>query len=446
MIKLILFILSFTISVGYGQITINGTTITEAGGRPASCPIGQFKIKHAGSNTGNCIELTPNTNNFLSGAFWYCTQLNLNESFRFDFSLNFGSNTLGGDGMAFVLQNEGVSDVKGGAGGGLGYAEGDGNGCLSSTPNDCPIRNSIAIEYDTWDNTVDGLNDISCNHTSMQTNGEMVSSNTIAGPVCLTSAGVSVVDGNNHNVCITWDPILNELTTSFDGIKILTYYGDIRSILGTNTYWGFTAASGGVAQSQSVCNVNLLTNIPNPDCATILSNELINFDINCVNNITNLYWSVENKNEIDYFKILESEDGITFNTIGEVTNTDNLGNSSYNYSVGQIKETMYYKLETTNIDGVKSISKILSSNCNSNSNENVYVYPNPTNEKLTVVNRKQKIVTIKLIDVNGCEIYNKDMTQSYIKELDVLNISSGVYGVKIENVDGSSHLIHFIKN
>ena len=287
---------------------------------------------------------------------------------------------------------------------------------------------------------------MSCDHTSMQSNGEMVSSNTITGPVCLTSTGVSVVDGNDHTVCITWDPILNELTTSFDGIKILTYYGDIRLILGNNSYWGFTAASGGVPQSQNVCNVNLLTNIPNPDCATILSNELINFDINCVNSITNLYWAVENKNEIDYFKILESEDGITFNVIGEVTNTDNLGNSSYEYSIEQIKETMYYKLETTNIDGVKSISKILSSNCNSNSNENVYVYPNPTNDNLTVVNRKQKIVTIKLIDVNGFEIYNKDMTQSYIKELDVLNIPSGVYGVKIENVDGSSNLIHFIKN
>ncbi len=87
-----------------------------------------------------------------------------------------------GNGMAFLLQNEVVPQVIGGLGGGLGYAQGDWAGCQVGA---CPISPSIAVEFDTWNNLPDGLNDLACHHSSIQRNGIMTASNTLAGPTCI---------------------------------------------------------------------------------------------------------------------------------------------------------------------------------------------------------------------------------------------------------------------
>ena len=444
----LLFFVIFSVTLSDAQITLNGNPVAEGGGRPSACPTGTYKVKSAGVTNGSCIEITQNYANFLSGAFWYCDQLDLTQSFRFDFSINFGSDATGGDGIAFLLQNEGVSDVKGGAGGGLGYALGDGgtNGsvCLGLP---CPIINSLAIEYDTWDNTADGLNDLSCHHASMQTDGEMVAANTIAGPVCLTSTGTDVVDGADHAGCITWDPAINEFVASFDGIKILTYNGDIRSILGNNAYWGFTAASGGVAQTQSVCNITLVTGTVSPDCALILSNDLVNFDANCQNGLTKIDWAVENANEIDHFKLLQSNDGIHFQILDEINASSGLGNSTFTYALEQTSELMYYKIETVSINGEKSISSIISSDCSSSltKNESIYIFPNPVKDLLTIVNRTQDIESIIVLDITGKPLMDRQVNTGQSHQISLRSLSSGVYGVYIKNKDGSTSLQHFVK-
>lgn len=448
---LLLFFTLSCIPLSNAQVTLNGASVLEGGGRPSSCPTGTYKVKSAGTTNGNCIEITQNYANFLSGAFWYCDQLDLTQSFRFDFSINFGSDATGGDGIAFVLQNEGVSDVKGGAGGGLGYAQGDGgtNGspCLSVTANDCPIRNSLAIEYDTWDNTPDGLNDLSCHHASMQTDGEMVAANTIAGPVCLTSTGADVVDGADHAGCITWDPAINEFVASFDGIKILTYSGDIRSILGNNAFWGFTAASGGVAQTQSVCDINIVTGTVSPDCALILSNDLVNFNANCQNGVTKIDWAVENASEIDHFKLLQSNDGLHFQMLDEISASSSLGSSTFTYALEQTSELMYYKIETVANNGEKSISSIISSDCSSSltKNESIYIFPNPVKDLLTIVNRTQDIESIIVLDITGKPLMDRQVNTGQSHQISLKSLSSGVYGVYIKNKDGSSSLQHFVK-
>jgi hypothetical protein len=177
-------IITMLVSLSFAQsITTNGIPLTETGGTPTSCLANGFKTINSASQFGTtCIELTTGSASFENGAFWVCDPIDLNQSFKITFTANFGSDPTTGDGIAFLLQTEGLPQVIGGRGGGIGYSDGDGIGCLSAP---CPISPSLAIEFDTYDHTAFSINDLACDHMSMQTNGVMSSGNTINGPSCL---------------------------------------------------------------------------------------------------------------------------------------------------------------------------------------------------------------------------------------------------------------------
>ncbi len=321
--------LFFSFIAGSQTILTNGVNITESGGAPSNCGTNGFKTVNAANETGTCIELT--SGGFANGAVWVCDPIDLDFSFRIQFDVNFGTDINGGDGMAFLLQNEGVPQVIGGRGGGLGYATGDGANCQGGA---CPIEPSVAVEFDTWDGTTFGDNDIACNHMSIQTDGVTAASNTILQPVCLLPSGTSVVDGQNHSVCISWDPSTFKYEIQFDGTLIATYNGDIRNFF-TNpnvVWWGFTGATGGVAQTQSVCNVFMQTNLASPSCCSAPdpSFTLSDFCEGSTNSASNI---VTSGGTFSFNP--DPLDGATINpSTGEITN--GVGGTSYNvqYLVG----------------------------------------------------------------------------------------------------------------
>ncbi|MFN5845706.1 MAG: lectin-like domain-containing protein, partial [Flavobacteriia bacterium] len=157
------------ISSSHAQVlSLNGAALTASGGAPSNCTAGGYKTLNSANVSGNCVTFTTGT--FQNGAIWACSGINLNQSFKLNFTINFGNVTTTGDGMAFLLQAEGPTGVIGGAGGGLGYAQGNGTSCQGAP---CPISPSVAVEFDTWNNIPDGLNDLVCDHSSIQTNGVM---------------------------------------------------------------------------------------------------------------------------------------------------------------------------------------------------------------------------------------------------------------------------------
>ena len=79
---------------------------------------------------------------------------------------------------------------------------------------------------------------------SIQTDGSTAAAATIEGPNCLLTGGVSVVDGLDHDICITWDPGVLEYNVYFDGTQIGSFNGDIR------TYFPNPTTFGGVLQRQ----------------------------------------------------------------------------------------------------------------------------------------------------------------------------------------------------
>lgn len=264
----------------FGQnIVVDGVSITNAGGAPGNCSAGSYKMVGTAISSGSCVSLTQTV--FSSGGLWVCDPINLNESFKLYFEANFGAIN-SGDGLAFVLQSEGVPLVLGGQGGGMGYSYGNLGGCYPA--GDCLVQPSITVEFDTWDNSgafwdasntgLGMMNDIPCDHASIQTNAVQLASNALVPPTCLLSGGTDVTDGQNHDVCLIWDVSNLEYSVYFDSALVVTYNGDIRSYFAdpTNVFWGFTAGSGGANQNQQVCNVDLQTNVLNPFCVCLLPN------------------------------------------------------------------------------------------------------------------------------------------------------------------------------
>ncbi|MEJ6588704.1 MAG: hypothetical protein QNL43_02775, partial [Crocinitomicaceae bacterium] len=271
-IILTLFSVIFTTTILSQSITLNGTVVTPTGPIPGSCDANTFQTVGTANVNGTCIDMnTPG--NFQQGAVWVCNTISLFQSFKLSFKANFGSNQATGDGIAFVLQGEGLN-VLGGTGGGMGYAPGNPINCLGGG---CPIDPSVAVEFDTYNGAAFGDNDINCNHSSMQVDGSTNSAATISGPDCLLPSGGSVVDGIDHDICITWNAISLLYNVYFDDALVSSYSGNIRNFFFSpaSVYWGFTASSGGATQIHSICEVEMQTNVSDPSCICSSPNLII---------------------------------------------------------------------------------------------------------------------------------------------------------------------------
>lgn len=194
----------------------------------------------ATAGSGNCYTITPNST-WQNGTVWYAEQLNLNNPFTLEFTMNFGTiDANGADGMVFVMQTVGTDAI------GL---DGSGMGFQGFNP-------SLGIEFDTFNNTEVG--DLAADHVAILKNGNVDhnSGNNLAGPMQANATSTNIEDGQDHIVKILWDPTWNSLSLYFDCVFRLSYTGNIvNTIFGgnSNVYWGFTGATGFYFNQQTIC-------------------------------------------------------------------------------------------------------------------------------------------------------------------------------------------------
>ena len=192
-------------------------------------------IQDATHTSGSMLyQLTPNLNN-QRGMIWYQNRLDLRVEFAISARLNFGNRDAGGaDGIAFVIQN--INTSQGSSGGGMGYQG---------------ISPSYAIEMDTYYNFTPDPNS---DHIAFVQDGA-ANSPPVSGDIVTT---VNLEDGNWHNIRIQWQPTSNELSYVFTHANGTVYTDSkeidlINSVFGTDiAYFGFTAATGGSRNNQSV--------------------------------------------------------------------------------------------------------------------------------------------------------------------------------------------------
>lgn len=198
-----------------------------------------YFLNGSATELGNdCYQLTnaiPDQN----GTVWYGDQIDLNQSFNLEFTMNFGLSDFGADGMVFVLQTVGTSAIG---------DDGEGIGFQGFAP-------SLGIEFDTYQNG--NLGDLFEDHFAVIQNGDVnhFSPNNLFGPVSIPGQA-NIEDGLDHIVRIAWDAEELQLELWFDCELRLSGGVDLVNQIfnGENlVWWGFTAATGGETNVQSVC-------------------------------------------------------------------------------------------------------------------------------------------------------------------------------------------------
>ncbi|GGB78707.1 hypothetical protein GCM10007424_18580 [Flavobacterium suaedae] len=195
-------------------------------------------------STGNgCYVITPNLQQ-QAGAAWYDNPIDLNEDFDIVYNGFFGSNNGGADGMTFVLKTT-PDAVIGLPGGGLGYQ-------------DLPGTNSLAVEFDTYQNSGGTVNDPYYDHISLQKNGNTnhISPNSLTSYVQASATSANIEDNTDHEVKIKWRAAEQRLIVIFDCQERINYNADIiNTVFGgeSTVYFGFTASTGDLTNQQSVC-------------------------------------------------------------------------------------------------------------------------------------------------------------------------------------------------
>ena len=313
-----------------------------------------------------CITITPN-DNYKAGSFWNETPLDLSESFEIIVKPTFGCITEsadGGDGIAFLLQTNGIGQLPTGDGGNLGY-----NG----------ISPSLVVQFDTYrdnpiiypDNNDPGggffpyydhvglMKNGSCNHeTADDLSTEPFS------PTFTDVEDCTIY--SDHQITFLWD-------VTSQNFKVI-YCNDVEGcftvadqtidisndIFSGNTLvnWGFTGSTAGAKNEQGIC-VQYFDKQPTLKDTTVCFQDNLIIDLSCMNNFsfewkdmagnvisTSSVFDIVATTNNDYELIITNDyTGRTFteyfsvvvlNPILEEVLTEHIDNDCFGYSDGQL--------------------------------------------------------------------------------------------------------------
>ncbi|MBT3265581.1 hypothetical protein HN371_00435 [Candidatus Poribacteria bacterium] len=195
----------------------------------------ELRLVGDATTDANRLRLVRAVNNQV-GAAWYVAKQNVANAWQTDFSFQ-GSEIGGGngsDGFAFVVQNSSL-DALGGAGGGLGYHG---------------IANSLAVEFDTYNN-----GEPSGNHVSVHSRGTEANSVEHIYSLGHSSDIPSFQDGALHVIRIIYDP--GTLFVYIDDMTIprLVIPLDLDHLLNLDAgaaWVGLTGGTGGGYQNHDI--------------------------------------------------------------------------------------------------------------------------------------------------------------------------------------------------
>jgi hypothetical protein len=180
------------------------------------------------------------------GSAYYTNQVNVGQGFLTTFNLQItpdSSSYTTADGMAFLIQNVGVNAL----------------GISTGHPGYAGIPNSIAVEFDTFQNFQ--LSDPNNNHIALQSCGTARNSIDHASGCTLGINGnlpLTLADGNVHKVQVSYMPGAGgsgPFAVSVDGKFILKATVNLSTLLnlnGNDAWVGFTAGSGAAFESGEV--------------------------------------------------------------------------------------------------------------------------------------------------------------------------------------------------
>ncbi|MEM6612373.1 MAG: PQQ-dependent sugar dehydrogenase, partial [Cyanobacteria bacterium P01_C01_bin.72] len=230
------------------------------------------------SQASSAIRLTP-TAEYQAGSVYFNRPLafDTDTSFETQFQFQLSGGSGGADGFTFMLQNISQAlNFLGDSGGRLGY---------STTTSD--ITQSLAIEFDTYQNGWD----INNNHISVLRDGDIANAlTTVAAPLDLNSGDLLNAwvdyDGNTNLLEVSLANTANKPDTA-----LLSFEIDLASVLGSQAFLGFSAATGGLVNNHDIRSWQVASNsnlLAAPPASVSLNSETI---ISGLNQPTAIEWT-----------------------------------------------------------------------------------------------------------------------------------------------------------
>lgn len=154
-----------------------------------------------------------------------------------------------------------------------------------------------------------------------------------------------------------------------------------------------------------------------------------------------LDWEVAQLSNTSHFEVLWSVDAQQWETIGKVLAKDKRGEQVYSYVDKQpTLGRNYYKLREVDNTGRASFSNIESVFIGEKEQPTFMVYPNPATHQLHINTSENAspIVKLQIFDVLGKLVKEEAIMdeQSLESLMDISSLSSGVYWLKIETLEG----------
>jgi len=161
-----------------------------------------------------------------------------------------------------------------------------------------------------------------------------------------------------------------------------------------------------------------------------------------INKKTLINWSTATELNASYFIIQHSTDGTSFSEIGKVKAVGK-GSNSYQFVDDKaIIGTNYYRLESVDMDGAATYSKVVSVQY-ANAVNLLKVYPNPVRSTLTISG--EHIAMVQILDNMGRVVNTQSLHDATNPLLSVSNLATGVYHVRIQTTDNKTSTIGFVK-
>lgn len=229
-----------------------------------------------------------------------------------------------------------------------------------------------------------------------------------SGTPCTLDPGISILSGvcnsltclsgNDAGSCTT----VNSVSPS--GLTVgNTYYVRISTVSSSGT--GAITLSGSNIGSTIVLPLNL-----------------ISFSGSKQNNNALLQWTTANERNVRQFELQRSDNGQTFTTIGTIVP----GNTSYSFTdpnVFSIKDLVFYRLKSIDLDGRFSYSNIIKLNAQSGSI--LTVSPNPVSNVVSINGLKQK-GQLLLYNAEG-KLLQQQMVRTQSTTMNMSKYAKGVY-------------------
>jgi hypothetical protein len=221
----------------------------------------------------------------------------------------------------------------------------------------------------------------------------------------------------------------------------------------TSAYTGFTSgeayrlifqftASSQSNNNQCIVFDNFRTNGTNS--AITLPVSFTNINVRRNGNQAELIWNVAGEREVNYYEIERSTDGRNFVKIGEVPAR---AASAYAYVDAQpLTGASFYRVRNVDLDGRSKYSYVVRYNANRVA-ANMQVYPNPVKGEAVIEhNEYSSNARFSIIDMNG-RIVKTIVPLRGVNNtrINVGDLNTGVYVLRIENGNGYSETTTFVK-